>query len=155
METTSIINLMPSTKDELESFVSRTVQSVDSGETNPLQLKAQLKFIEAAIKKIDEQTKDAQLKELDKYPKGPVEMYGFKIEPMEAGTYYDYRSTGDPEWIELDKINVQSELLIVKRQKFLKLLTKQITVVDEETGEVVTINPPIKKSTSSLKFTMK
>lgn len=153
--TISVINEFPSTKETLEMFVAKTVAEVDCGNINALELKSQLKFIEKAIEEIDKKTKESQLRELAKYPKGPNDIYGFKVEQMEVGTKYDYESTGDEQW----KMHKQLADASIKGQKdreaFLRTLKDVITIVDVSTGEVNTIYPPVKSSTTSLKFTMK
>jgi hypothetical protein len=155
MTTLSVLTAMPSTRDQLDVFVSKTVAEVNAGNINPLQLKAQLKFIEAAIDRIDKETKDAQLRELSKYPKGANVLHGFKIESVEAGVKIDYSVCNDLEW---DNLTGHIENLTEQRkqrEKFLKALSRPTAIVDDHTqGEQITINPPLRTSTSSLKFTM-
>ena len=155
MDTTlSVINLMPSSKDSLELFAHKTIEAVNNGGVNALELKAQLKWIEKAIELIDKGTKDAQLRELSKYGK-VASINGFTVEVMEAGTKYDYSGCGDIEWESLTHTIESTNEQRKEREKFLKALSRPTAITDEFTGgETITVNPPIKTSTTSLKFTM-
>lgn len=138
----SAINLLPSTNQQAQSFSNMIIEQVKSGTVNPLELKAQLKFIEKTLELIDKGVKESWMKEAAKYGKS-FEFKGWKIEEMEAGTRYDFSS--DPVHEALVKE-------LKEREAFLKVLKEPITVVDESTGEVVKVSPPTKKSTTTLKF---
>ena len=45
--------------------------------------------------------------------------------------------------------------MIVKNAKLLHTIKKPTVIVDELSGEVVTIHPPVKKSTSGLKVSIR
>jgi hypothetical protein len=145
MSTLNTINLLPSTKEEAQSFANDLVRRVNEGEINPLTLKAQMKFIEKTLELVDKQTKDSWIKEAGKYGKS-FDYQGWKVEEVEAGTSYDYSL--DFEWSELKE-------KLKERETFLKSLKHPIEVVDKTTGETTTIYPPIKRSTTTLKFTAK
>ena len=145
---------MPSSKDSLELFAHKTIEAVNSGDVNALELKAQLKWIEKAIELIDKGTKDAQLREFAKYGK-VASVNGFTIEVMEAGTKYDYSGCGDIEWETLTDTIATANAKRMNREKFLKALSRPTAITDEFTeGETLLIKPPVKSSTTSLKFTM-
>lgn len=154
METTlSTISLFPSTKEELEIFVYKTVKAVNDGEIDPLKLKAQIKFIQAAIESIDKNTRDAQLRELSNYGKS-TDIYGYRIEQAEVGTKYDFNGCNDPELIQLEEQAKDVDGKLKARQAMLKALNKPTNILNESTGEVFTTYPPVKSSTTSLKFSM-
>lgn len=139
----SAINLLPSTKEQVKMFSEIVINEVEAGNVNPLDLKAQLKFIEKSIEEINNGIKDLMLKEAAKHGKS-FEYKGWKIEEAETGVRYDF--SGDLLHSELSK-------KIKEHEAFLKGLKEPITVVDEETGEIKKVYPPIKKSTTTLKFT--
>lgn len=155
MTTLSVINLLPSTKEQIDMFISKTVDEIKCGNVNALQLKAQLKCFEKVAEGIDKATKNEQLTERMKYKEKVVEIYGAKIEIAEVGTKYDYSACNDLEWNNLDaKIKKLSEKK-KDRETFLKALSKPMAMADEHTGgEMIMINPPLKTSTTSLKFTI-
>ncbi len=135
----SVINLLPSTKDQVNTFANLIIAQVKSGDLNPLTLKAQLKFIEKTLDAIDKGIKDEWMNEASKYGKS-FEHKGWRIEQIEAGTSYDFTS---------DQTHNELKEKIKEREKFLKGLTKPMA--DPDSGEIC--QPPIKKSTTTLKFT--
>lgn len=155
LTTLSVINLLPRKRDEIDLFVHKTVQSVKDGDVNALELKSQLKAFEKAIEEIDKATKDEQLTERMKYREKVIDLYGCKIELAEVGTKYDYSACGDPYWNDLDKMIKSLSEQKKQRETFLKNISKPIGITDESTGgETVVINPPVKSSTTGLKFSI-
>lgn len=156
MESTlSVINLFPSTKESIEMFIYKTVAEVKAGNVNALQLKAQLKCFEKVSEGIDKETKSEQLTERMKYKEKVIEMYGAKIEIAEVGTKYDYSTCNDPGWDELDATIKELQEKKKERETFLKAISKPMAITDEHTlGETVIINPPLKSSTTGLKFSI-
>lgn len=155
MESTlSTINLMPLGKEQIQDFANKTIEEVKAGNINALELKAKLKAIEQSIDLIDKGTKEEQSKEMGKYGKS-AELLGFRIEQAELGVKYNYSECGDVEWLEIDKKLAELNESKRKREQMLKTLTKPVTVASDSTGEIYTIHPPIKTSTTGLKFTLK
>ena len=145
MSTLSAISLLPSNKEQAQFFANDLVRRVYEGEINPLDLKAQLKFIYRTLDIVDLNTKDAWMKEVAKHGKS-FEYKGWQVNEVEAGTTYDF--SNDAEWVEMKN-------KLKDREAFLKSLKEPLEIVDTETGETTTIHPPIKKSTTTLKFTVK
>lgn len=150
-----VLKLLPTSKDEINRFSVQLINQVKNGELNPLELKAYFKKLEAVIEIVDKHTKEHQLNEAEKYPEKAFDLFGCKIEKSELGTKYDYASTGDYEWGELD-IDVKSaERKRKDREAFLRSIKHPETIVYERTGEVITVKPPAKKSETGLKFHIK
>lgn len=63
------------------------------------------------------------------------------LQTQNTRAFYDYKNCNDPVYIEL----LSSQNKLKEREKYLQSIKKTTDVVDEETGEVITINPPIKK----------
>ena len=80
---------------------------------------------------------------------------GAKIELAEVGTKYDFSNTAD---FLLPNLYNQAEELTKKikdRETLLKTLPLEgLQMLDEATGEMVTVYPPSKQSTSSYKVTL-
>lgn len=81
----------------------------------------------------------------------PRTINGAKLEARETGTKYDY--SGDPVWRQLNATLAECQQYIKDREAFLKALKKPITEVDDD-GEIITVNPPVKTSTTSLVITL-
>lgn len=144
MNALSHITVLPSSKEEISTFSKQVIAEVECGNIDPLALKVRLKWLEKLIDAIDKPIKDSAMKEAAKYGK-KFEYKNFIIEEMESGTSYDYSQ---------DAICVELEAKLKERKEFLKALKSPIDVVDSD-GVVTTIAPPIKKSTTTLKFTAK
>lgn len=145
VSTLSTITLVPSTKKEAEDFSNSIVNEIQSGNLNALEFKMRAKVIEICLSKIEKAVKENILTEASRHGKS-FNFKGFDIQEVETGTKYDY--SNDTEWVRLNT-------LIKEREAYLKNLKKPIDVLVIETGEVIREFPPIKSSTTSLKFTLK
>jgi hypothetical protein len=155
METLSVINLMPSTKEQINQFAELTINSIIAGNVDPLKIDIQLKAIEETIKKIrsDAQIKTAILKEAEKYGQKSFSFQGCKIQVTELGSKYDFSNCND---VILKRLENQSENLNVEiknRQEYLKFCKPGSPQIDPETGEAFEVYPPVKNSTTGLKYT--
>ena len=107
-------------------------------------LRALKKAIEDAEDKLYEDVVDA----ISKYGKEGASVNGAKINIKELGVKYDFENCNDSIWNDL---NIQIKELTEKRkdrEAFLKNIIKMTTLVDDATGEIYTINPAIRKSTT-------
>lgn len=150
-----VVKLLPETKDQVNIFSNQLIQAVKRGEINPLELKAYFKAMEKVVEIVDRQTRTNQLSEADKYSEKEFEAFGFKISKEELATKYDYLSCGDYEYERLHAELETAKARLKDRETFLKAIKEPTTIVYESTGEVITVKPPVKTSTSGLKFTMK
>lgn len=156
METAiSTIRLLPFSKQQVEVFSSQIKESLVSGDVEPLELAVYFKSIEKTIESVKETLSDMALQEAEKYGKGKFEFKGAEIQVKELGTKYDYSQTGDVEWERLTSEKQAIESRIKERETLLKSLTGSLTVVNEDTGEMETIYPPIKKSTTGISISLK
>ena len=154
METISVINLMPSGKESLAMFIQKTIDAVKSGNENPLHLAIKLKYIELSLSGIKDGIKDDLLTEFAKHGAKSIEILGFKVEHGEVGTKYDFADCDDDELKLLEAQTEEISDRVKKRKEFLKAIQGHLQQVDDD-GVVTIIKPPIKSSTTSLKFTLK
>ncbi len=77
--------------------------------------------------------------------------FGTKFSLAETGTKYSFVECNCEEWNKLNKELEDLKLKIKDREEFLKKLKTPLDVVDKTSGEVVTIYPAVKTSTSSYK----
>lgn len=103
------------------------------------------------IKK-NENYKNYILNEISYYGKSHTTSSGTKIELAEVGTKYDYSQTGDIIIKDLEEQKAIIDAQIKERQAFLKSITKPMEVLFSD--ELVTLYPPAKSSTSSVKITI-
>lgn len=151
----SALRIMPSTKQQIEFFSNAIVNSVQNGEANAIEVLVMLRALDAVSKKVLSEIKGNIDSASDKYSEKSFEVFGARLEKGDTWTEYDYHTCADPEW-ERFRVDEKSAANSRKeREKFLRTLKEPMTVVDEESGEVYQIKPPLKRSTSGLKVFLK
>lgn len=147
--TLSYINVLPSTKKEIDYFSTDIIEQVESGLIDAVTLQIQLKSIETTIEKIKTGIKkyaiNQHLKNGNNY-----EYTGASVSITERTTFY-FEPCNDSE---LNELNEQIEKLTKEkkeREAFLKTLKTEFARVD--TGEI--IYPPKKSSQSIINITLK
>jgi len=129
------------------------LNDIDEGHMHPLQVAAQFKFVEEVITNVKEELRQRVIAEQDKYGKERMTFHGATFDIKEAGIKYDFSQCQDDIWNDIDK---QIQALTEQRKEreaFLKTIKERFTYIDESTGEIVTINPPQKKSTTTYAIT--
>ena len=141
------------TKESIKEQSLALLNDIDEGHMHPLQVAAQFKFIEDVITNVKEELRQRVIAEQDKYGKEKMTYHGATFDIKEAGVKYDYSQCQDVIWDDLrkqlDALNEQ----IKEREAFLKTLKERFTYIDESTGEIVTIYPPQRKSTTTYAIT--
>jgi len=154
METaSSTLQILPSTKDEVFSFARKIESELVSGEVNPLDLLRFKKCFDKIFETVKPVLDEYSREEAEKHGKSFV-YHGLKIELAENGTQYDYSKCGDPELKRLTEKAEKVNRALKDRQTFLKGIKGSISIADEETGEICTVYPPLKTSTSGLKCSL-
>ena len=141
------------TKETIKEQSIALLKDLDEGHFSPLHIAAQLKFIEDIITNVKEEVRQRVIAEKDKYGKGDMTYYGARFDIKEAGIKYDFSQCQDDIW---NDINKQIQALTEQRKEreaFLKTIKERFTYIDESTGEIVTIYPPQKKSTTTYAIT--
>jgi len=157
LTTTSILALFETNKEQRQSFALDMVSKIEQGEVDPLKIHLQVKAMEDIIKLLNDNTiyKKAILDAAEKHGK-KFEFMNAEIAIKEVGVKYNFEQCCDHEWYLL---NQQSDSLSAQRKEretFLKTVpSKGIDIVSKETGEMVTIYPPSKSSTTSIAVTLK
>lgn len=139
----SALSILPQTKEQIEQFSNMLIAEIHNGQVDPLELLKNQKAIEKVFEKIKDDLRKASIDVAEKYGKGKFGLHGANFEVKEMGVKYDYKHCNDKVWEKLEKDKKD-------RETFLKSLTTSITIVDEETGEAVTVFPPLKTSTTSV-----
>jgi len=150
----SQITIFNTSKEGINKYVNQCIQEVEAGILPPLHMAVYLKTMEKIIEGIQKGIKESALAEAEKYEKS-FDFHGARIEMAELGTKYDYTSCGD---IVLNELNKQISELSEKKKEhetMLKTVKEGMTMVDENTGEIYKIFPPIKSSTTGIKITIK
>lgn len=151
-EAEKIATLTKAAQTELAEQVA--LQIIEQPAQGFIKAKQMIDTLEQAIK--NPQVIKAVRDEAELYAKeGGLRLYGHKIEPIEAGTKYNYTECNDPVYTRLLEKKAILDAELKAREKFLQAVPyKGMSINDEETGEAdITIYPPIKTSTSTVKVT--
>ena len=140
------INNLPKTKEDIQLLADRVITALDEGTVNPMDLLQSIKAIEKMHETIKPLLDKAVLSEVTKYPDKIVDYYGAKFRVGEFGTQYNFKECNDAEWNMLNIIATDAKEKLKAREEFLKALKVPLEIFDQETGEIITINPPIKTS---------
>ena len=140
-------------KTSVNALTEAMTFNIHEGITNPLEFRVKAKMVIDALENAIKLTNDDAMVEQMKHGKRS-EMFGAVVDAVETGVKYDYQSTNCQEWKHFDEMVKHYSELKKDRETFLKSLKSPINVVTDD-GEIITINPPIKSSTTALKITLK
>tara|TARA_R110000868_G_scaffold383742_1_gene651019 strand:+ start:189 stop:659 length:471 start_codon:yes stop_codon:yes gene_type:complete len=85
-----------------------------------------------------------------------IETNSAKLELSETGVKYNFDNCGDVIFEQLNQQSESIEAQLKERKEFLKAVPLSgLSVLNEQTGELCTIYPPSKQSTSTYKITLK
>ena len=150
------VNKIPASKEEQAVLSSAMINSVLDGEIDPIKAVIQAKSLVETLTLFlkDKGVNDLVLREVEKYGK-QTSKDGATIAIKEVGSKWDYSECGDPIYNRLSAKKAEIEEKLKEREVLLKATREPRTEVDEETGEVYTVNPPSKSSTTSYAITFK
>jgi hypothetical protein len=124
---------------------STIIQAMEDGTLDPLEIAAWAKGITQIAEWCENAAKEKIVSEMERNGLKEQTGYGFRFVLREyLGAKYDYSQTNHPAWIKLNELakSVKADLDAVQKQ--LQATKKPFTIVDEDTGEVITVNPPSK-----------
>ena len=150
------VNKIPASKEEQAVLSSAMINSVLDGEIDPIKAVVQAKSLVETLTLFikDKGVNDLVIREVEKYGK-QTSKDGATIAIKEVGSKWDYSECGDPIYNRLSSQKAEIEEKLKEREALLKATKEPRTEVDEETGEVYTVNPPSKSSTTSYSITFK
>lgn len=146
---------LPASKQSIALFAEKVIDALKEGEINALDLLRYLKGFEKLHEAIKKTLDSKAVEEAGKYnSKEAITPYaGVKFEVAELGTKYNYENCGDPVWQRLKAAAESASIALKDRETFLKALKDSIEVVDEDSGEICKIHPPLRSSTTGVKTT--
>ena len=146
------------TKTQQADMAETIISKIESGDINPLAVQVGLSAIENVIKtvKASELYKDSTLVEAEKYDSKTFNCYGAQLQIKEVGVKYDFTKCEDPIWNELnDKMEIIKASMKEREDILKRIPYSGQTMVDEDSGEVYKVYPPLKTSTTSVTTTFK
>ena len=150
MENLHIKSLTDATKSELNDLASILLEVSEGRE---LDLYIFGKKIEYLSKVIQEVSNEYALSEAEKM-KGES-IYNSKIEVKDVGVKYDYNVCKYAPYDNLLSNKKELETEIKGVEALLKSINKPTTIVDEVTGDVMNVSPPLRTSKTSIVLTIK
>lgn len=158
LSTTSILAIFETNKEQRLSFCNDMLTRIDSGEVDPLQVHLQLKCMEDIVKQLTSNTiyKRSILEAAEKYGQKTFQFHEAKVEIKEVGVKYDFSKCGDTVFEMMEQKSKSADADLKQRQDFLKTVPeKGMTTLDELSGEMITVYPPSKSSTTLPVVTLK
>jgi len=144
------------TKKSRQELANNVIEQIEGGELNPLKIHVQVKAMEDFIKKILDSKvyKNCLISECDKNGK-KFDFFGAEFMQKETGVKYDYDVCNDAIILHLQQQQEAIKEAIKERETFLKTIPAGGLETITEDGEVVTLYPPSKSSTTSIQVTFK
>lgn len=147
MNATEAFAHLPVTREQADEMADLLIYELNEGITDPLKFKIVMRYLDRVIEKVKPTLDRLALEEAEKYGKS-FELLGAKCAVKEAAARYDFSGCGHPAW-ERYKADEQAAVSHRKEiEETLKSLRQPIDIVDKETGEVLTVSPPVKSSTT-------
>lgn len=131
------------------------IKAVKEGELDPLQGRAVIKERMDIYERFNKETQAEQLRAADIYPGNKFTAFGVEFTKGDVYTKYEYEVCNDPIYNQRLAILEAATEQLKQREAFLKNVKEPMTIINEETGEAITIYPPSKKTTPGLKLSIK
>ena len=153
MSIMSVVNLMPSNKEQLAVFKNGIKDAIVDGDVDPLKALQQLKMIEKVLDVLtDKDVEKTILAEAEKYHRQELAtLNGSKYEIKEVGVKYDFSVCNDNTLIDLLLEKEAIDAKIKARQEFLKNLP---TDTDTYDANGIGLCRPAKSSTTKVVITV-
>jgi len=143
------------TKDSINQVSDIIIQEFNSGKHDPLDFLGKLEFMAQTLEKAIAQVREQALPELEKYgqeAKAGVKKNGITFKVKETGVKYDYSNTS--KWVAMNNELTQVKESMKALETQLKAIKGKQTLVDESTGELIELFPPIKSSKTTIEITI-
>lgn len=152
MRSLELINSNPLPKKEIIALAQTEAREmVETAQVNILPIYINAKRVNEYLTAFTKEVQDAATQEAAAYGEKSFKAHGAKVEMAEVGISYDYSQ--DQEWVTLNNIISEVREKQKQREAFLRGLKEPLNTVSDE-GELVTLHPPVKRSSTSLKVTL-
>lgn len=146
----------PETKTEIAILTAQLIETAIGGEESPLRVQVQMSALEQVIKGVKDSKdfKDAVLSEAERYGTKTFNAFNSNVNIKEVGVKYDYSMCNHPQYdavcAEVEKLTEQKKAF----EKYLQAVGEPTQFINPETGEEVTIYPPVKTSSTAVTITI-
>ena len=136
----------------INTISSNIINAISSGEMSGLQFKMKQKMWESIFDACKIAVDKAARDEAESYGEKKFKTYGGEVSLIEAGQKYDYSQCNYQKYFDAVAELEKAKEAVKECETLLKSIKGSMNIVTED-GEAVTIYPPIKTSTSTLKIT--
>jgi len=156
LTTQSILSLFQTTKSERSTFIADVMERIENGTADAIKVHLQLKAMEEIVKSLttNESYKTHLIDAAEKNGKKFV-AFNAEFSIKEMGQRYDFTYCGDDELLEFYAQQDKLKYLIKEREDFLKKVPVSGMQKVTDNGEVITLFPPSKTSTTTVAVTLK
>jgi hypothetical protein len=143
------------TKTKVADFAAKLIQLNTDGHVDTLTALARLEFLAQIIDQVKTNYRTTAVDELDLYgpeAKTGVTRFGVTFKQKETAVKYDFTKTEMWNTMEAEIEALKNAQKALEAQ--LKGLSKSMSVLDESTGEITVMNPPIKSSKTTVEITL-
>lgn len=141
------------TKEAQVNLVENLVAQVTDGKADAITAFVQIKAIAEVCEQFLKNPSIGEAVQSAVLVRGKDAAFGGAKVGVSSTTRYDYASSGDPQYLDLIKQKDSIASKLKAREMFLKAITEDQVIVDHETGAIVTIAPPVKTVSQSLRVT--
>lgn len=143
-------------KQGATNLANQLLTALEHGEVNPIDLTLVFKTIEKAKDIVEPKLKELTLQAAESYEGKAFTYNGNFVEVTDSlGVRFDFSNCNHLEYEVLQKEVKERTARMKEIEEELKAMKKPREEVNTETGEVYTVYPPIKKSTTGVKITLK
>jgi len=136
-----IMSLLTMDKADISELISDKIEAISDGWIDPVDLFIYSKKLEYLTKTLVDAVKEKVDPSI--FGKDYVK-HGVELSEGMTGVKYDFSKCGDIEFQSLSSEANKIDAKLKERQDFLKGIKSPLEVVNPETGETYTINPPTK-----------
>ena len=143
------------TKTKVADFAAKLIQLNTDGHVDTLTALARLEFLAQIIDQVKTNYRTTAVDELDLYgpeAKTGVTRFGVTFKQKETAVKYDFTKTDMWNAMEAEIEALKNAQKALESQ--LKALTSKQSILDESSGEIMVLNPPIKSSKTTVEITL-
>jgi P2-related tail formation protein len=150
MENINLKAILDSDKHQLDTLIDVIVNEAEGYE---LEAYITAKKLEYVVKSLIEILQPMAISEAEKQ-KGNT-LYGAEVNVKDTGVRYNFSECGYLPYNNLISDKKQIETELKGMETLLKSINKKTTIVDEQSGEILDVKPPVRTAGTSIVLTIK
>lgn len=148
----NLSGLLKMNKSDISETISEKIELIDDGYLDVVDFFIYLKKLEYVVKTSLDAVKDRI--DYSKFENTQSKYY-CELVAKQVGVKYDFSNCGHYHYNQYAKTINETKEEMKQIETFLKSLKSKTSIVDEESGEVFELNPPIKTGSTTVQLTFK